>query len=72
MVEAIKPKAPKKYCLFFDVKNETWIPKSKINSINIKLDKIAERLEQSAVNQAQIKTDIEYIKKAVIIVQDEK
>jgi outer membrane murein-binding lipoprotein Lpp len=39
-------------------------------TINEKLDKMNDKMTQTAVNQAEMKTDIEYIKKAVIIVQD--
>jgi predicted nucleic acid-binding Zn-ribbon protein len=39
-------------------------------SIDAKLDKINEKLTDSAVDQATMKKDIEYIKSAVIIVQD--
>jgi predicted nucleic acid-binding Zn-ribbon protein len=44
--------------------------KSNYSTINEKLDKINEKLTNSAVEQATIRNDIEYIKKAVIIVQD--
>ena len=39
-------------------------------TINAKLDKIIDRQTQIEVNQSAMKTDIEYIKKAVIVVQE--
>jgi len=44
--------------------------KSSYTIINAKLDGISDKLTDSAVDQATMKNDIEYIKKAVIIVQD--
>lgn len=39
-------------------------------SIDSKLDNLTNKINESAVSQAQIKTDIEYIKKAVILVRE--
>jgi mannitol-specific phosphotransferase system IIBC component len=44
--------------------------KANYQTINEKLDKMNEKMTQTAVNQAEMKTDIEYIKKAVIVVQE--
>lgn len=41
-------------------------------SIDNKLDNLTNKINESAINQAQIKTDIEYIKRAIIVVQDKK
>lgn len=43
--------------------------KNNYSVINEKLDKINDKLTQTAVNQGEMRTDLDYIKKAVIVVQ---
>lgn len=50
--------------------DKTTSLKQDISNINTKMDVLLNKLNESAVNQAEIKVDVEYIKKAVIIVQD--
>lgn len=44
--------------------------KATYQTINEKLDKMNEKLNEATVKQAEIQTDISYIKKAIIVVQD--
>jgi hypothetical protein len=44
--------------------------KNSYATINEKLDKINDKLTQTAVSQGEMRTDLNYIKQAVIIVQD--
>lgn len=44
--------------------------KATYQTINIKLDKMNDKLNEATVTQAQIKTDIDYIKRAIIVVQE--